>query len=328
MASPFHEGEIALQERSGQHQIGQAVGRTIRDHMPPAAQEFVRQLPFVVVGAEDSRGDVWATQLVGEAGFVRSRGDQQIIISGGILPDDPLADSLHEIGRSVGMLGIEFDSRRRMRVNGRVECVHGDEISISTEEVYANCPQYIQTRRFVANAGQVRGETRHSAQLDDCQRGWIEGADTFFIATVHPERGADCSHRGGMPGFVKVHDGNRLSFPDYVGNFMFQTLGNLERDSRAGLVFPDYESGTLVHLTGRARVDWDAGRRSEFEGAERLVDYEVTGVIERPGVFPLSGAFVDYSRFNPGTPGDLTSRQSDTRPWSRSIGGCESRSGI
>ena len=60
----------------------------------------VRQLPFVVVGGEDSRGDVWATQLVGEAGFVRSRGDQQIIISGGILPDDPLAGSRHNV-RSV-----------------------------------------------------------------------------------------------------------------------------------------------------------------------------------------------------------------------------------
>jgi hypothetical protein len=125
-----------------------------------------------------------------------------------------------------------------------------------------------------------------------------------------------------MPGFVRVHDEHRLSFPDYAGNFMFQTLGNLELDPRAGLVFADYPSGTLVHLTGHARVEWAAERRGEFEGAERVVDLEVQGVIERPGVLPLTETFIDYSRFNPGAPQDLTARQSDTGAWIRSIGGC------
>ena len=322
MTNPYHQGEIALQERSGGRGKGEALGRTIRDHMPSAAQEFLQQLPFVVLGAVDEQGEVWATHLVGEPGFVRPDGDRTVVIDGGILPGDPLEDTLRKVGWPIGMIGIEPISRRRIRLNGRIETVDVDVLTISTAEVYANCPKYIQARNFAPNASREAGEVRRSSHLDDCQRGWVESADTFFIATVHTERGADCSHRGGMPGFVQVHDDHRLSFPDYIGNFMFQTLGNLELDSRAGLVFADYESGTLVHLTGDGRVDWTDERRAKFERAERIVDFEVKAVVERPGILPLADTFVDYSRFNPGAPEDLAARQSDTGAWIRSIGGC------
>jgi len=299
MASPLHEGEIALQERSGARDIGAAVGRAIRDHMPSAAQEFLQQLPFVVLGAADENGDVWATHLVGEPGLVRPQGDRTVIVDGGILPDDPLAATLGEVGRPVGMLGIELSSRRRMRLNGRIESVDAGAFTISTTEVYANCPKYIQAHNFAWNADRERGEVRRSTWLDDCQRGWLGAVDTCSIATVHAERGADCSHRGGMPGFVQVHSDHQLSFPDYVGNFMFQTLGNIDLDPRSGLVFADYESGTLLHVTGDTRVDWSDGRRAEFEAAERIVDFEMKCVIERPGVVPLTAVFVDYSKFRP-----------------------------
>lgn len=322
MTNPYHQGEIALQERSGGRGKGEALGRTIRDQMPPAAQEFLQQLRFVVLGAADEQGEVWATYLVSEPGFVRPDGDRTVVIDGGILPGDPLADTLRQVGWSIGMIGIEPSSRRRVRLNGRIEIVDGDVLTLSTAEVYANCPKYIQARNFGPNASRESGEVRRSGHLDDCQRGWVESADTFFIATVHTERGADCSHRGGMPGFVQVHDDHRLSFPDYIGNFMFQTLGNLDLDSRAGLVFADYESGTLVHLSGDARVDWTDKRRAEFDGAERIVDFKVKAVIERPGILPLADTFVDYSRFNPDAPQDLAARQSDTGAWIRSIGGC------
>ena len=322
MKSPYHEGEIALQERTGGRLRAEAGGRTIGDHLPLAAQEFLQQLPFVVLGAADEQGEVWATHLVGEPGFARVDGNRTVVIDGGVLPGDPLSDILRTVGWPVGIIGIESRSRRRVRLNGRIETLDGDLFTISTSEVFANCPKYIQARHFAQGASREPGELRRSRQLDDCQRGWIASADTFFIATVHTDRGADCSHRGGMPGFVQVHDDHRVSFPDYIGNFMFQTLGNLELDSRAGLVFADYESGTLVHLTGNARVDWTDERRADFEGAERIVDFEVKSVIERPGVLPLADTFVDYSRFNPGAPEDLARRQSDTEAWIRSFGGC------
>ncbi len=239
MTSPYHQGERALQERSDGRRKAEAGGRTIRDHMPSAAQEFLQQLPFVVLGTVDEQGEVWATHIVGEPGFARPDGDRTVVIHGGFLPGDPLADTLRKVGWPIGMIGIEPSSRRRMRLNGSIETVDGDVLTISTAEVYANCPKYIQARNFAPNTSRERGEVRRSRHLDDCQRGWIQSADTFFIATVHTDRGADCSHRGGMPGFARAHDNHRISFPDYSGNFMFQTLGNLELDSRAGLVFTD-----------------------------------------------------------------------------------------
>jgi predicted pyridoxine 5'-phosphate oxidase superfamily flavin-nucleotide-binding protein len=313
---------MAAQERSGGRLKAEAVGRTVQDGMAPAAREFLQQLPFVVVGAEAQQGEIWTTYLVGEPGFARADGDRTVIIEGGILPGDPLAETLRKVGGAIGMIGIEPSSRRRIRINGQIVAVDGDALTISTDEVYANCPKYIQGRNFAPSDTREPGEVQRSRQLDDCQRGWIESSDTLFIATVHAEQGADCSHRGGMPGFVRVHDKHRLSFPDYAGNFMFQTLGNLEVDSRAGLVFADHESGTLVHLTGNARVDWTDERRAEFEGAQRVVDFEVKSVIERPGILPLTDAFVDYSRFNPGAPEDPAARRSETGAWIRSIGGC------
>ncbi|MCZ6691277.1 MAG: pyridoxamine 5'-phosphate oxidase family protein [Planctomycetota bacterium] len=322
MPGPFHKGEIAVQERYGGRTMAEAVGRTIRDHMPASAREFVQQLPFVVLGGADDRGEVWATHLVGEPGFVRPVGERTFIIDGGILPGDPLEETLRRVGSPIGMIGIEPRTRRRVRLNGQIEAVETDVITVLTAEVFANCPKYIQAREFPTSSSRVPGEVRRNENLDDCQRGWIESADTFFIATVNGDRGADCSHRGGMPGFVRVHDDKRLSFPDYVGNSMFQALGNIESDPRAGLVFTDYASGTLVHVTGDARVDESGERRAEFDGAERVVELKVKGVIERAAVLPLADTFVDYSRFNPGAPRDLSARQSDTGAWIRSIGGC------
>ncbi|XLM22644.1 pyridoxamine 5'-phosphate oxidase family protein, partial [Chromobacterium piscinae] len=61
------------------------------------------------------------------------------------------------------------------------------------------------------------------------------------------------SHRGGKPGFVKI-DGDTLTIPDFAGNGYFNTLGNLLRHPRAGLLFIDFSSGDTLQLAGRAEV--------------------------------------------------------------------------
>ena len=120
MTSPFHEGELQVQKRSGGRHIGEAVGRSIRGQMAEAAQDFLQRLPFVVLGAADRQGEVWSTHLAGEPGFVRPHGDRTVVIEGGILPGDPLADTFRKVGWPVGMIGIEPSSRRRIRLNGRM----------------------------------------------------------------------------------------------------------------------------------------------------------------------------------------------------------------
>ncbi len=134
------------------------------------------------------------------------------------------------------------------------------------------------------------------------QRDLVACADTFFIATAHPERGADASHRGGAPGFVRVEGGRRLVWPDYSGNAMFNTLGNLAVDPRAGLLFVNFENGDTLQVSGRAGIIWDEGRAAEFAGAERVVEFDVEEVVDTRGALPLRWRLEEYSPFNPARP--------------------------
>lgn len=93
--------------------------------------------------------------------------------------------------------------------------------------------------------------------LTERQQDWITAADTFFIGSAHVQAGTDASHRGGNPGFVQVHDSRTLRWPDYAGNNLFNTLGNLNVEARAGLLFLDFEHGHTLQLTGSATVSWE-----------------------------------------------------------------------
>ena len=109
----------------------------------------------------------------------------------------------------------------------------------------------------------------------------IEARDTLFIASGNPENrerpssGMDASHRAGAPGFLKVLDGSKLVLPDYAGNNLFNTIGNLLVDPRAGLLFVDFSSGALLQLSGTTRIDWDSARVGQYEGARRLIEFEL-----------------------------------------------------
>jgi hypothetical protein len=106
----------------------------------------------------------------------------------------------------------------------------------------------------------------------------ITGADTFFLGTVHPTRGADASHRGVPPGFVRVEDG-QLWWPDYPGNNMFNSFGNLHVDKTAALLFVDFETGVSLHISGTAVVEWVApGVRGDDGGTGRQVRFTVEAV--------------------------------------------------
>jgi catechol 2,3-dioxygenase-like lactoylglutathione lyase family enzyme len=98
---------------------------------------------------------------------------------------------------------------------------------------------------------------------------------------------------------LAVHDERRLSFPDYPGNSMFMTLGNVAANPRAGLLFIDWETGDTLQLTGAAVVDWSPERASAIPGAERVVDFAVDRVIQMAGALPLRWVLEERSRFNP-----------------------------
>lgn len=262
----------------------------IGSQLPGAAQPPTASQPRTPPRSPDQRPDQPAH--AGDTGFVTAVGTRTILVNA--VPGAPLA-GLFDAEHDIGMLAIEPWTRRRMRVNGRARR-DGDHLVVRTEQVYANCPKYLQKRTITGDLEPGGRTARSGERLSAAQREWIGRADTFFVATHAAGLGTDVSHRGGAPGFVEVVDERRLVWPDYPGNQMYMTLGNLELNPAAGLLFLDWDTGDALHLTGRARVEWDPG---DVPGAQRLVAFEVDRTLEVSGASPLRWAFEEHSRFNP-----------------------------
>jgi len=299
MASVYHAGELSVQERAGVREMADRIGRSIGSTIPPAAWNFLRSQPMVVVGSVDTARRPWASLLTGVPGLMQVVNEHTVRIDARPPAGDPLGDNL-QVNSPIGLIAIEFATRRRMRLNGRAEVGEDGAIYIHAHQVYFNCPKYIQARRWRGRPPESDSAPivqRQSILAPDQQR-WIHEADTFFIASHHPEEGTDVSHRGGRPGFVRVLNGHCLVWPDYPGNTMFQSLGNIAVNPEAGLLFVDFEKGRTLQLTGRARILWDRERIAEFSGAERLVEFNTDEVVEIAGSHALEWRFLDYAAEN------------------------------
>jgi uncharacterized protein len=283
--SPFHAGEQAVQERVGvRHRIEKMGQNILRDFMPEQHREFFAAQPFMIAGSADDDGALWASLLIGAPGFVRSPTPRRLQIEAVPLPGDPLSQSLRP-GAPLGLLGIELATRRRNRVNGSIASVDGETVELVVDQSFGNCKQYIQGRRgSFASPNERATPSVEAALLSGEALRLLAHTDTTFIATSSRDtarggnEGLDVSHRGGLPGFIaaaQVEGATVLTFPDYYGNFMFNTFGNLEVNPRAGLLALDFESGSVLSVSGRARVIWDGPEVDAVAQAERLLEFRV-----------------------------------------------------
>jgi hypothetical protein len=149
---------------------------------------------------------------------------------------------------------VEFATRRWVRINGILTQADRGQLMIEAEQSYDNCPQHIQQRVLSPEPLDPAhiGDVRHGSVLSAEDVDLIRGADTFFLGTTHPERGSDASHRGGPAGFVWV-EGNQLWWPDYAGNNLRNSFGNLAVDPEAAVLFPEFATGRTLQLPGPAR---------------------------------------------------------------------------
>lgn len=291
--SPWHAGEQQLQAHVGVAERMEAFGRkVIRSWMPDQHREFYRQLPFMLLGAVDAQGRPWASVLEGEPGFADSPDPEHLHFTSHPAADDP---AQLRNGEPIGLLGIELHTRRRNRLNGHVANLTADGFELSVDQAFGNCPQYIQLRQFqrVPLSDPQTRPAQHLNSLDEAACALIASADTFFVASyvdVDGQRSVDVSHRGGQPGFVRI-EGNRLTIPDFAGNLHFNTLGNLLLNPKAGLLFIDFSTGDLLHLSGRTEILLEDPQIEAFQGAERLWTFEVEQVVRRPAALALRWRF-------------------------------------
>lgn len=296
--SPFHEGEVSMQRTVGVAERMEKFGRkVVRDYMTDQHRSFYSQLPFIVLGSVDPAGDAWVTLMSGRPGFMRSPDPGVLAFLAHPDPQDPTTVSLVD-GAAVGLLGIELNTRRRNRMNGRLSHTGRDGFQVEVEHSFGNCPQYIQLRdfEFVREPDDVSDLPRAvEVDVGDARaREMILGADTFFVSSYLDDangRHVDASHRGGKPGFVRINADGSLTIPDFAGNLHFNTLGNFLLNPKAGLVFPDFESGDMLHLTGDAEVVLESDEIAAFQGAERLWVFRPRKAILRPAALPMRFRF-------------------------------------
>lgn len=237
----FHQGELDVQTRAGERATADQVGRMVGDVVMKGARPFVSR----VRTAAFTTSSLWPELWLGEPGMLATEDGKTVQVSHA-MPDGDVA-----------LLAIELETRRRLRING---VASGGVVAV--RESYPNCPKYIHPRRLVRDDAFVPDpHVSEGTQLGPAQIDLVARADTAFVASRHPERGLDVSHRGGPKGFIRVR-GNELVIPDYPGNSMFNTLGNFAVDPEAGILIVDFERARLLKVRGKVTLFIDGDDRS------------------------------------------------------------------
>ena len=270
---PFHAGELAAQALAGVASRGAG----IRDFMPDQHRIFFGQLPWLFAGVLDRDGWPLATALAAAPGFAASPTPTALSIAALPARDDPAFEAFRP-DSPIGLLGLEFETRRRNRANGRIGTIGADGFTVSVTQSFGNCAKYIQLRNRVRDGQEPATSPAELSGLDAQARTLIAGADTLLVASAAAVEseigGVDISHRGGRPGFVRI-DGDTLTIPDFAGNNYFNTFGNLLQEPRAALLFVDFETGSLLQLQGEAEIVWQGPELAWLDGAERLWRFHV-----------------------------------------------------
>lgn len=300
-----HEGEYSVQERIFGPGTARTFSHAVGTGLPRGAFSFIENLSMAVIGSRDARGNVWASILFGEPGFLHAVDVNTIDIDATLppwSPHDPLLTNL-AAQSTAGLLLIDFASRQRLRINGTmVPSALSNHWIVHVEQAYPNCPRYIQRR--ICHVTGVSPSTDNvincGTRFTDAQLQAIGGYDTFFVASAHPQYGVDASHRGGAPGFVRALSDTCLRIPDYAGNNMFNTLGNIFSEPHVGLIFLDFERQRLLQCTGIAEIIWHLDARTQETTATQrywIFRLETWREYRMPHEFQCD--FVEHSPFNP-----------------------------
>jgi predicted pyridoxine 5'-phosphate oxidase superfamily flavin-nucleotide-binding protein len=300
--SRFHRGERKIQEITGETAIADRNVSVLTDTVISGARPFIGKQSMAVVASVDPQGGIWASVLFGQPGFARTDTGKSIVLT---VPaeerddSDPFWSNI-ETNPSIGMLFIELGSRRRYRVNGNLAAIDAADVEVSVVEAYPNCPKYIQRRQLRAvGPNGLAGAAEGDVQLGTAQAAVVRQADTLFVASCHPEYGADVSHRGGKPGFISMLDERTLRIPDYPGNCLYNTFGNFEVNPRAGLCIPDFDGNRLLQLRGEVKLLWDMpDPDGQTGGTQRFWDFRIERCVLRNTPQRLEWEYLDPSPFN------------------------------
>lgn len=227
-------------------------------------------------------------------------------------------------GRLVAGLAIDLEDRTRVKLAGRMvkgivrtakrvattseaEAATASRVdvqmAVAIEETLGNCPKYLN-RKIVWRHEAHPALLGDSLPLSEAAVELIGKADIFFLSSRHGDESMDTNNRGGAPGFVRVlsnsaANGVTLIYPEYSGNRLLQTLGNLTTDPAVGITFPDFETGDVLYLTGRAKILVGEAAAAVMPHSAVAVRIDVEGArFVQDGLF-FRGRLLDPSPYNP-----------------------------
>lgn len=319
----FHQGELAVQAMANESAIAQRNGRVLSDRILPGAIPFIAQQNMLVVSSIDESGQPWSSILFGQQGFIQATSHNSLLLDTRnmlVNEDDPLWQNIVN-NKQVGILAIELSTRRRFRVNGRIvqvkestlgETLAHKQFEIKVQQAYPNCPKFIQRRNLKLDP-KAFSETLPAASfgtaLNQDQQCIIKQTDSFFVSScslfkndelLTEEYSVDASYRGGLPGFIKVLENNTLLIPDYQGNSMFNTLGNIHLNPKAGIIIVDFEHSRVLQLSGCAKILWQQEDNADHSaGTKRFWQLSVEKWQETLIPKGINWSFQDYSPHNP-----------------------------
>lgn len=306
----FHKGEATMQAAAGVDTatFDRMVDEPFRPALSASEIRFVDRRTFSVAATVDLAGRPWASPLIGRAGELFAVDDPTTVrVAPAPIDGDPLLGNIASRGE-LGILYFDPSRRRRAKSMGVAAVEPDGTITYRMRRNFGLCTKYIFKRDHEMTADAPPAHPSGPAaeirpELTDDDRAQLEAADTIFLASHHVDHGPDATHRGGPAGFVTVIDPSTLAIPDYVGNGMFQTLGNLLLDDGIGLLAIDFSSGRTLQLTGR-------GATADADGDDPYAERMLMITIDEVRVsHPAIGQWTDVEAFelrpglaNPGTP--------------------------
>ncbi|KAK4147437.1 uncharacterized protein C8A04DRAFT_34147 [Dichotomopilus funicola] len=273
----WHSGELAVHKLL---KVPTSSRQNPTNHgFPPAYGYRVTVSPLVAVGTLDDEGRPWTTIWGGERGFARP-------VAEGILGVQGLVDKTHDpviqalLGEAVdgevyqpeniklmSALSVDLETRDRVKMAGKMvvgsvasksdsNTVAEAQLAMHVQESLGNCPKYLNIKDIRAHIPSPL-LISSSLPLPTGALALIEQADMFFISSSNGQT-MDTNHRGGPAGFVRVvsntPDSVTLVYPEYSGNRLYQTLGNLHNNPLAGIAIPDYTTSDILYLTGSTQL--------------------------------------------------------------------------
>jgi len=266
----YHAGQIAVQEEARTRHVAGKLA-----HWVGPVDEFALGADLFLFATAGAGGVLSFAVLSGEPPLVEVGGDAQLRLRfpPGLAPLAPAP-------MACGGLAISLGLARRARINGTlIPNAAGNELAAA--ETFTLCRKYIAPSLALEERPHLGPVACEPLALDDP---WLAGllakAETSFLASVSPDGGPDVAHRGGPPGFLELDAAaRRLTWPEYVGDGVFKSAGNVRATGVMTLLVPDHDSGDGVELVGQGEY-----RNIRPERRQRL-----DALVQHRDPFPIQG---------------------------------------